>query len=210
MRIPIVSLNLWLLWRELFFLRTFVVNHPYLDGDWSFLAGLLARVGVIVFLGLLIVFHASRRRPVRKYETWTPKLIAALGMGLSYVLLLFPRAGPHYGFDLAASIFLIVGNYLSLVSVTTLGRSLSIMPEVRKLVTGGLYARIRHPLYLAELVALMGVFLQYRSIWAFGILFLVVFFQLKRMNWEELILAEAFPEYEAYRRRSWRLVPGIY
>ena len=44
-----------------------------------------------------------------------------------------------------------------------LARSLSIMPEARKLVTTGLYARIRHPLYLAEDIALLGIALQFRS-----------------------------------------------
>jgi protein-S-isoprenylcysteine O-methyltransferase Ste14 len=84
------------------------------------------------------------------------------------------------------------------------------MPEARALVTDGLYGFIRHPLYMAELIALAGFFLQYRSWEAAIILAVMLFFQLKRMDWEEQILAEAFPEYESYRQQSWRLLPGVY
>jgi len=210
MRLPIVSITAFFCWRELMGLRAYVVAHPFFEGDWTFFAGMLARIGVLVFLCFLVSFHATRRRPVLKYEKWQPKLAALLGTGMIYLVLLLPRAQHDIGFDAASSVFTLFGSYLCLVSVTSLGRSLSIMPEARALVTSGLYAHIRHPLYMAELVALVGFFLQYRSWAAAAILLVVIFFQLKRMDWEERILAEAFSEYESYRLRSWRLLPGIY
>jgi protein-S-isoprenylcysteine O-methyltransferase Ste14 len=35
-------------------------------------------------------------------------------------------------------------------------------------------------------------------------------FQLRRMHNEELVLTANFPEYTAYRRKTARLIPGIY
>ena len=210
MRLPIVSITVYFCWRELMGLRAFVVAHPFFEGDWTFLTGLFARIGVLVFLCFLASFHFTRRRPVLKYEKWQPKLAALLGAGMTYLVLLLPLAKHDIGFDLASSILTFFGSYLCLVSVTSLGRSLSIMPEARALVTSGLYKYIRHPLYMAELVALVGFFMQYRSWAAAAILAVVLFFQLKRMDWEEQILAQAFPEYESYRLRSWRLFPGLY
>jgi len=45
---------------------------------------------------------------------------------------------------------LLAGHLLCAVALMQLGRSLSILPEARRLVTEGLYARVRHPLYLGE------------------------------------------------------------
>lgn len=210
MRLPIVSLNAFFLWREMGGLRSYVLNHPAIDGDVAFLAGLVARVSLVTFLALLVLFHLTRRRPVRKLECWGPKVDAFLGTVLIYLVLLCPRAPANAAIDFAASLFLIGGTYLCLLAVTSLGRSLSIMPEARKLVTDGLYRLVRHPLYLAELIANVGVFLQYRSWLAAAILVAVTFFLLRRMVWEERILAEAFPEYIAYRQRTRRLLPWVY
>ncbi len=210
MRLPIVSISVFSCWRELMGLRAYVIAHPFFEGDWTFLAGLLARMGLLVFLCFLVSFHATRRRPVLKFNTWLPKLTALMGTGLIYPVLLLPRADINIYFDVLSSIFTLLGSYLCLVSVISLGRSLSIMPEARALVTSGLYAKIRHPLYMAEFVALAGFYLQFRS-WAVAvILVIIIFFQFKRMDWEECILFQAFPEYESYSLRSWRLLPGIY
>lgn len=210
MRLPIVSLNAYFLWREMGGLRGYILGHPAVDGDIGFLTGLVARVSLVTFLALLVLFHLTRRRPVRKYDSWRPKVDAFLGTVLVYLILLCPRAPANAAIDFAASLLLIGGTYMCLLAVTSLGRSLSIMPEARKLVTDGLYQVVRHPLYLAELIANVGVFLQYRSWLAAAILVAVTFFLLRRMVWEERILAEAFPEYSAYRQRTRRLVPGVY
>lgn len=210
MRLPVVVLTLYLLWREFWGLVELVGAHPYWSADAAFLGALFSRLGVMLFLALLAGFHLWRRQPVDKFDTWSPKVYALLGMGLGYALFLLPRAQPHAVWDGIASVFLLWGNVMCLVSVSTLGRSLSIMPEARKLVTAGIYRRIRHPLYLSEFIADIGVFMQFRSIGALLILAGVVFFQIQRIRWEEQILARAFDDYEPYRQRSWRLVPGVY
>ncbi len=210
MRLPIIAISSFFLWRDFNSLRGFVITHPFFDGDWNFLISLSARIGMIFFLVLLVVFHAARYRSVSGYTTFSPRIAALMGMGLAYLLLLFPRADQQVWYDLASSTLLFIGNFLCLISVTTLGRSLSIMPEARKLVTDGVYTHIRHPLYLAEMISDLGILLQYRSFITVVILMAVFYFQLRRIHWEEQILAETFPEYKIYRCTSWRLLPRIY
>jgi protein-S-isoprenylcysteine O-methyltransferase Ste14 len=75
------------------------------------------------------------------------------------------------------------------------------LPVACDLLLPRIYSKVRHPLYLAESVATLGVLLQYRSMGAE---------QLWRMHEEEKVLEAQSPEYGEYRRRTARLVPGVY
>ena len=91
-----------------------------------------------------------------------------------------------------------------------LARSISIMPEARRLITTGPYTLVRHPLYLGEIVATAGLALQYLMPWALLLLGLHCMFQFERMRYEERVLAQAFPHYRDYMAQTARLVPGVY
>jgi protein-S-isoprenylcysteine O-methyltransferase Ste14 len=210
MRLPIVGMTLYFLAREVLSLRLYVGFHPYFGEDWLFLLNVTSRVSVILFLALLGLLHLARRRPVRKYESWRPRIEAFLGLTLTFLLLLVPRAAPDPWFDGVSTLLILFGNYLCIVALANLGRSLSIMPEARRLVTDGPYRWVRHPLYLAEEIAVIGIFLQFRSWPAAAVLAVHFYFQVRRMIWEEKILTEAFPEYSEYSRSTRRLVPGVY
>ena len=86
----------------------------------------------------------------------------------------------------------------------------SILLQARCLVTHGPYAHIHHPLYLVETIAILGLTLSYRQPWA-GLIFLASFVvQLVRINFEEDVLTRVFPEYAAYKCRTYRRIPGLY
>lgn len=210
MRVPIICFTMFFVVRAVDGVRTAIGNHPSLDGDIAFLLSLAARISVIEFLLLLVAFHLARHRPLKKFDTWMPKATAMLGLTLSLGVLLLPRAADDPWFDGASAALVLAGNTMCIFTLLTLGRSISIMPEARELVRDGIYRRIRHPLYLAEEVALLGVFLQFRSWPAAAVLVVHLLFQLGRIHWEEKILIEAFPQYGEYRRGTWRLIPGIY
>jgi len=169
-----------------------------------------AHMATMLFLALIAVMTIARRRPVRKADGWPPRFAALAGFLLLYALLLLPSAEPDPAWDSAALGLLLAGHFLCAVTLMQLGRSLSILPEARRLVTGGLYARIRHPLYLGEAIATIGVLLLYRIPEAFALVALQFGVQLWRMREEEKVLAAAFPEYAEYQRRTARLIPGIY
>lgn len=129
---------------------------------------------------------------------------------LSTLLLLLARPESTPALDFISALLLLTGNYLCIVTLMHLGRSISIMSEARRLVTSGPYSLIRHPLYFAEEVAILGVFLQFRSWTAFAILAAHFAFQIRRMLNEERVLRESFPEYLDYMKRTSRLIPGVW
>lgn len=85
-----------------------------------------------------------------------------------------------------------------------LGASFTGRAEARSLVTHGLYARLRHPVYLfAELlIAGLLVFMAIPILWIVALATLP--FQIVRARREDRVLEEAFgEEYRAYRRTTW-------
>jgi protein-S-isoprenylcysteine O-methyltransferase Ste14 len=91
-----------------------------------------------------------------------------------------------------------------------LGRSFSVMAQARKLVTAGPYSLVRHPLYLGEGMAILGMMLQYLSPLAVAIVGMQFAFQLQRMQNEERVLTSQFPEYRDYMARTACIIPGVY
>jgi len=210
MRLPIVCFTaFWLVW-EFRGLQNLIGTHPYFGWDKGFVLGLVARITLMLLLLCFAVLHLIRRQPIRKLSGWRPRIDALLGLSTAYFALLLPRPAASPLWDGLSILFMLGGNLFCIFAALDLGRSLSIMPEARRLVTHGIYSVIRHPLYLGETVAFFGVFLQIRSWPAFSIMCLQLFFQIRRMVWEETVLANAFTEYGHYRKQTWRLVPGLY
>ena len=97
----------------------------------------------------------------------------------------------------------------SVWALAYLRRSFSIVPEARRLVTGGPYRLSRHPVYLGEIATAIGVNLATAG-WI-GALAVVYFItaELLRMRWEERVLSRAFPnDYPAYAARVPRYFPN--
>jgi protein-S-isoprenylcysteine O-methyltransferase Ste14 len=96
-----------------------------------------------------------------------------------------------------------------------LGRAWSVTLEIRKehrLVTYGIYARLRHPMYAAFWLWALSQALLLPN-WIAGLSGLVGFGTLffARVGREERMMLERFgDEYREYMRRTKRLVPGIY
>jgi hypothetical protein len=60
---------------------------------------------------------------------------------------------------------------------------------------------------LCEILGVVAIVLQYRSLAAAALLSLIVILQVARALWEERVLAQAFPEFAAYRSHTPFLVP---
>lgn len=81
----------------------------------------------------------------------------------------------------------------------------------RSLVTEGPYRRVRHPRYTCLLLGRVGAALVFASVlgWLLALGWLALL--LRRMPMEEVHLSKIFgEEYDAYVRRSARLLPGFY
>jgi protein-S-isoprenylcysteine O-methyltransferase Ste14 len=170
----------------------------------------ISEVSTLVFLALLIVMFAARHIPKRAAPGFYPRFAAVAGTFLSAGFALLPLQELSSMLYLASLLLVIAGTAFAIYAVFVLGRSISILPEARRLITRGPYGLVRHPLYLGEMIAVAGVALQRLSPWALLLLGLVWAFQLQRMKYEELVLFQSFPEYGDYMARTPRLVPGVY
>ena len=91
-----------------------------------------------------------------------------------------------------------------MVARIQLGRSFSLTPQARKLVTTGIYARIRNPIYVASPFLLIGLSLALLQLWPMLLLVIVIPLQIVRGRREAAVLRAAFgEEYDRYRARTW-------
>ena len=164
----------------------------------------------LIFFAVLVVLFIVRQIPQRTAPGFFPRFIAVAGTFLGIGLLLLPPQELSFPLYLTSLVLIVGGTSFAVYAALVLGRSISIVPEARRLVTSGPYAVIRHPLYLAEFFALLGVAMQYLLPWALLLLALQSAFQFLRMKNEEQVLVQTFPEYKDYMRRTARLVPGVY
>lgn len=165
---------------------------------------------LLLFFGQQIVLCFFRRLPIAKSDGFWPRAIALLGANASFALLLLPRTALGETATIIAGMLTIGGTAASTAVLFWLGRAFSILPEARHLVIGGPYRVIRHPLYLTEMIATLGIMLQFRQPWAALIVLATFVFQLRRMHVEEDVLASTFPSYRGYSRKTARLIPGLY
>lgn len=94
--------------------------------------------------------------------------------------------------------------FLWILARYQIGASFAVRAEAKKLVTHGLYSKIRNPIYLFGGLAFGGVFVALGwYIWA-GVFVLMNFGQYFRVKREEKVLTEAFgDEYRAYKAKTW-------
>ncbi|OCS45729.1 methyltransferase family protein [Ralstonia pickettii] len=79
------------------------------------------------------------------------------------------------------------------------------------LVTGGIYQYVRNPSYLGLLIGTLGWGLTFRALAGVVLTLLLIPPLVARMHAEEALLQSQFgAEYDAYRARTWRLIPGLY
>ncbi|WDD91260.1 isoprenylcysteine carboxylmethyltransferase family protein [Burkholderia sp. FERM BP-3421] len=108
----------------------------------------------------------------------------------------------------------VVGGALRLAPVFLLGKRFSGLVAIQPghtLVTGGLYRVIRNPSYLGLLINGLGWSLAFRSLAGIVLTALLLPPLVARMHAEEKLLHDQFgDEYDAYRARTWRLIPGVY
>ena len=129
-----------------------------------------------------------------------------LGVGIMHL----PIVTLTLPWQIVADIFVLGGSLGSVLVLARLGKAFSIMPEARQLVTGGPYAYARHPLYAVGMASRwLGIAMQHIQPWAALLGVGVIVLQVVRSVFEERVLAEAYPEYESYRARTKRFIPGV-
>jgi protein-S-isoprenylcysteine O-methyltransferase Ste14 len=167
-----------------------------------------ARVSSALFVALVAATTLTRLPPIRKAAGLEPRIVALLGTFLLTVLAMLPRKEISLMALAISCSFVVVGMLSSFIVLRWLGKAFSIMAEARRLVTHGPYRYVRHPLYVCEEIAVIGIFIQVVSPVALIVLIAHAGFQVRRMLNEERVLQAVFPEYENYARRTPRLIPA--
>jgi protein-S-isoprenylcysteine O-methyltransferase Ste14 len=170
--------------------------------------------------------HGQRSRGVKVVRSHKGTLEIVL-LTLAWIAFFLPLvwvAAPVFAFAdyslrpvplLAGVVCLTVGLWLFARSHADLGTNWSITLEVREkhqLVTHGIYRALRHPMYSALLLYSLGQALVVPN-WIAGPSYAVAMSLLLafRLGPEERMMLERFgSDYEAYRVRTKRLVPGIW
>jgi protein-S-isoprenylcysteine O-methyltransferase Ste14 len=160
-----------------------------------------------LLLWLLILI----RPPARSEAVgWLPRLAAFVGTYLPWsITFLAPNAG--VGPNLLSTVCVTGGMILVIITVLHLGRSFSLVPQARAVACTGPYRWIRHPLYFAEEIAVLGVVLQVLSPLTLTIFVTHIAVQIGRIHFEEHLLRQSLPEYHRYGQIArWRLIPHIW
>src|SRR4030088_3555324 len=170
---------------------------------------LIQQLLALAYFTMLVVLYSTRLPKVGTDQRAAVVFIAFTGTFSAIAAPFMPGGSHREGLVLLADILATPGLAYSVWGLAYLRRSFSIVPEARRLVTGGPYSLSRHPVYLGEIVAAVGINLATAG-WL-GALLIIYFIvcELFRIRWEERVLAEAFPnDYPAYAQRVPRYFPN--
>lgn len=164
--------------------------------------------------------YAEGKQPVPSIRRFKPlsKIIFVINMLItlaSYWLIspLFLTIHHNLGLQLLGALIVLIG-YINLNrAFNALGNNYSPLFDSyapNNLVTQGVYARIRHPIYLFNLFVSFGLALSSGSLIVVVGALIGLAFILKSITLEEYYLTHRFPEYEAYTQRTSRLIPFVF
>lgn len=169
---------------------------------------LVQQLLALTYFTMLVVLYAVRLPHRGTDHRLAVIFIAFSGTFAAISASFLPGGTRRDGLIVVADVLATAGLAYSVWGLAYLRRSFSIIPEARRLVTGGPYALSRHPVYLGEIATAIGINLAtggWPSVVAIAYFILC---EVLRMRWEERILAQVFPnEYPAYARRVPRYLP---
>ena len=193
-------------------------------------AALLGKIlWVLMVAGWYVIRYPFERRAKRgrvektargKAET-ARMLISLSGLGILpgiFVTTGFPRFATYAPSPVQTAlglVLMVAALVLFRLTHKALGKMWSVSLDIREkheLVTRGIYERVRHPMYtafwtmaLAQALLLPNLVAGLAGIVGFGTLYFL------RVGPEEAMMEERFGEaYRDYRRRTARLIPGVY
>jgi protein-S-isoprenylcysteine O-methyltransferase Ste14 len=182
---------------------------------------------IYLFLGLVlhkIIWEVLKNKSARKpAEPQSMKLVAtkAVKIGILVGILvqiwlpdILPIATDSFLLRLIGVAIYTLGLATALAARFQLGENWSNIETGQVLtnqnvVATGIYAYVRHPIYIGDLLLLLGLELALNSWLVLGVLILAPVVMLKAVK-EERMLAEELRGYEAYCQRSKRFIPFVF
>jgi protein-S-isoprenylcysteine O-methyltransferase Ste14 len=174
---------------------------------------------VVLVLALFVRFGETPARAVPRPAGDEPLRLVGVHHALFYALLLvvcpleaIVLGGASDGRLLGALVFA-GGVALYRWGASALGDALSPLVAPRpggRLITGGPYRVVRHPMYLGQLAIAVGAPATLGCRWAFAVSFAAAVVLFVRIGMEENALALAYADYRSYQARSKRLLPFVF
>jgi protein-S-isoprenylcysteine O-methyltransferase Ste14 len=162
-----------------------------------------------VYLTFAAIILLSLRQPLSRYNTALPNLTALLAAFAVYAFVFIP-GGELLRFNTVVALILIIsGSLIIITSLIFLRQAFSVTPQARFLVTSGPYAWVRHPMYLGNILSILGLTLLIDSVWAVVLFFVCSGLQIGRALYEEQLLQQNLPGYTDYKRRVGRFFPRL-
>jgi protein-S-isoprenylcysteine O-methyltransferase Ste14 len=186
-------------------------------------------VRIVLFLGLVLhkflwEFLRNKDRPARVRRRspgfltkWVIKPLKALVLAFlafqTLFLNLFPIAEQPSALQAVGILIYFVGLGTAVLGRVQLGKNwmdledFQVLPT-QSLTTRGIYGYIRHPIYTGDILLLVGLQLALNS-WLVLAVLIPLAIAVKQALAEEAVLAQGFPNYQSYCKRTKRFIPFI-
>lgn len=137
--------------------------------------------------------------------------LVVLQFALLIALIAVPRRDPKPMWLIIGGVILVAGAVLGWFAFRALGSALTPTPvplERAGLRTGGIYAHVRHPIYSAVLLMVLGYVIAIGSWWSVLVAGILVVFFIAKSRWEDRLLAAAYgAEWPAWAAQTGALIP---
>jgi protein-S-isoprenylcysteine O-methyltransferase Ste14 len=148
------------------------------------------------------------------------KIIVTIALLSLAVAVLIPALDRRFGWSDVPTSVVILGNALIAISYVgfyfvfrenTYGAATVRVEENQRVISTGPYAVVRHPMYAAALILMLGIPLALGSWWGLRAFALGVPALTLRILYEERLLKRDLPGYAEYTQRMrFRLIPGLF
>ncbi len=133
-----------------------------------------------------------------------PAIVVPLVVTVLYLGVPGLKEQPWTALRTAGIILALVGYLLFVTARLQLGKSFSVRPQAKELVTVGLYSRIQNPIYVFVDVMWLGLIIALPLYWLFVPFAALLVFHVFRVRREAMILQETFGQnYLDYRKQTW-------
>jgi len=183
-----------------FFFFAYANLHSFVENQRLSVALIVITEALVAIL-ILIRRDADETR--HSWQTWLSTTVGTLTP-----MLLRPTAATE---DLlVGEVIQVAGFMLQIGAILSLNRSFGLLPAHRTVKSDGLYSFVRHPLYTAYTVTLLGYLINNLNLYNLTIVVVGTAFQVWRIRCEEDLLF-GYPSYASYAGKTrWRLIPSIW
>ena len=166
----------------------------------------LSLVLIVVMEALLAFFLLVRKDADQTWHSWKTWLTTCGG---TLAPLLLRPVDANADLLIGQSIQ-VVGSLLQVIAIISLNRAMGLLPAHREVKCNGLYRFVRHPLYAAYTIQLLGYLISNWSVYNLVVIVVGTCLQIMRIVNEEKLLCQ-YASYLVFTSRTrWRLIPLVW